>query len=177
MKNLASISVILFLLFTACNEQQKEQRTKGDSTPTVMEQTMKENAEKYIQAWSKNDFDLMKSISVENLVRNANGEITSKNQSEIGETMKFWHTAIPDFNLAQGDIVIKGDKSYSNWTSTGTNTGMFGETPPTGKKSETQGFSVLTFNKEGKIIYEQSYYDLLGVLKQWGYSITPPPSK
>ena len=45
MKNLASISVILFLLFTACNEQQKEQKTKGDSTQTVMEQTMKENAE------------------------------------------------------------------------------------------------------------------------------------
>lgn len=144
------------------------------SPPQAMEQAMKKATEDYLVAWSTNDFNLMKSITSSDLIRNANGEITSSNQTEIGETMKFWHTAIPDFNIEQGTIIIKDGKSYANWTSTGTNTGMFGEAAPTGKSSTTQGFTVLTFNGDGKIIHEQAYYDLLSTVNAWGYSVTPP---
>lgn len=142
--------------------------------PQNKEQTMKKATQDYITAWSTNDFNLMKSVTSADLVRNANGEITSGNQAEIGETMKFWHTAIPDFNLEQGAIIIKDGKSYSSWTSTGTNTGMFGDAPPTGKSSKNLGFTVLTFNDAGKIIHEQAYYDLLSTLDAWGYSVTSP---
>ena len=128
----------------------------------------------YLSAWSTNDFNLMKSVTSSDLVRNANGETTSTNNTQIGETMKFWHTAIPDFNIAQGDIIVNGNKTYVNWTSTGTNTGMFGEAAPTGKSSTTPGFTVLTFNGAGKIIHEQAYYDLLTTINNWGYSVTPP---
>jgi len=128
----------------------------------------------YIKAWSDNDFELMKSITTEGLVRVANGETSSKNQKGIGETMKFWHTTIPDFHLELKNSVVNGNKVYTSWTSTGTNTGNFGENPPTGKKSITQGFTILTFNNEGKIVHEEAYYDLLSVLNQWGYSVTPP---
>lgn len=146
------------------------------ASPMVMEQAMRKATQDYITAWSTNDFTLMKSVTSVDLVRNANGEITSSNQAEIGETMKFWHTAIPDFNLDQGAIIIKDGKSYSSWTSTGTNTGMFGDEAPTGKSSMTPGFTILTFNDAGKIIHEQAYYDLLSTINAWGYSVTPPRS-
>ena len=138
------------------------------------EKGMIKTSSNYIKAWSDNDFELMKSITTENLVRVANGETSSKNQIEIRETMKFWHTTIPDFNLDLKNSVVNGNKTYSSWTSTGTNTGNFGENPPTGKKSITQGFTILTFNNEGKVIHEEAFYDLLSVLNQWGYTITPP---
>lgn len=128
----------------------------------------------YIKAWSDNDFDLLKSISTNDIVRVANGETTSTDRNGIGKSMKFWHTTIPDFNIKKRQTIAVGDKVYSSWTSTGTNTGNFGENPPTGKKSITQGFTVLTFNSDGKIIHEEAYYDLLSVMNQWGYSVTPP---
>ena len=131
-------------------------------------------AENYIKAWSDNDFELMKSITSSDLVRMANGEVTSTDQEGIGEAMKFWHTTIPDFNIVSRQNVVKGNKVYSSWTSSGTNTGNFGENPPTGKESITQGFTVLTFNNEGQIVHEEAYYDLLSVMNQWGYSVTPP---
>ena len=142
--------------------------------PQSLEQTMMEATENYLIAWSTNNFDLMKSITVDELVRNANGEITSKTQAEIGKTMKFWHTAMPDFNIVKGDIAIENRKSYVNWMSSGTNTGMFGEVPPTGMYSETPGFTVLTFDDDGKVVHEQAYYDLLSTVNDWGYSVTPP---
>ncbi len=128
----------------------------------------------FIKAWSDNDFELLKSITTKNIVRVANGETAAKNQDEIGDIMKFWHTTIPDFNLNLKNSVVSGNKTYTSWTSTGTNTGNFGENPPTGKKSITQGFTILTFNNEGKVIHEEAFYDLLSVLNQWGYTVTPP---
>ena len=128
----------------------------------------------FIKAWSDNDFELLKSITTKNIVRVANGETAAKNQDEIGDIMKFWHTTIPDFNLNLKNSVVNGNKTYTSWTSTGTNTGNFGENPPTGKKSITQGFTILTFNNEGKVIHEEAFYDLLSVLNQWGYTVTPP---
>lgn len=128
----------------------------------------------YIKAWSNNDFELMKSLTTEDLVRVANGETSSKNQTGIGETLKFWHTTLPDFKLDLKNSFINGNKAYTSWTSSGTNTGNFGENPPTGKSFKGQGFTILTFNNEGKVVHEEAYYDLLTVLNQWGYSVNPP---
>ncbi|MBT8393218.1 MAG: ester cyclase [Bacteroidia bacterium] len=144
------------------------------SKMTVEEKAMLKANSDFIKAWSDNDFELLKSITTKNIVRVANGETAAKNQDEIGDIMKFWHTTIPDFNLDLKNSVVNGNKTYTSWTSTGTNTGNFGENPPTGKKSITQGFTILTFNNEGKIIHEEAFYDLLSVLNQWGYTVTPP---
>ncbi len=138
------------------------------------EKAMLKASSDFIKAWSDNDFELLKSITSKDIVRVANGETVAKNQDEIGDIMKFWHTTIPDFNLDLKNAVVNGNKTYSSWTSTGTNTGNFGENPPTGKKSITQGFTILTFNNEGKVIHEEAFYDLLSVLNQWGYTMTPP---
>jgi len=131
-------------------------------------------SESYLKAWNDNDFDLMQSLSVNDIVRNANGEITSHNQNEIRETMEFWHTAIPDFKIWANHIVVDRNKSFISWTSKGTNSGMFGDASPTHKSSVTEGFTVLTFNKEGKIVHEQAYYDLLNVVQSWGYTVKHP---
>lgn len=144
------------------------------SNMSDQEKAMLNATSDFIKAWSDNDFELLKSITTKNIVRVANGETAAKNQDEIGEIMKFWHTTIPDFNLELKNSVVNGNKTYTSWTSTGTNTGNFGENPPTGKKSITQGFTILTFNNEGKVIHEEAFYDLLSVLNQWGYSVTPP---
>lgn len=166
--------VILTLLIVSCKEQKKGNVSHTNSKAVAMDLTIKSASEGYLKAWSDNDTVLMQTIAIRNIVRNVNGEITSSNQSGLAQEMKFWHTAIPDFKVVEREIIVVGNRTYANWTCTGTNTGMFGDTPPTGKKSITEGFSILTFDDAGQLVHENAYYDQLGVMEDWGYTVTPP---
>lgn len=138
------------------------------------EQQLKKASENYLKVWSDMDTTLMQTIAIRNMVRNVNGKIVSSNPAGLAENLKFWHTAIPDFKVSPREIIVVANRTYTNWTSTGTHTGMLGETPPTGKKSVIEGFSILTFDDQGKLVHESAYYDLLGVMKDWGYSMAAP---
>ncbi len=170
---LTLICPLLFLLNSCKGKQEGQSSTIGE-TEHVLEQSLKAASEKYMKAWDENDIALMRKITINDFVRKANGGITSSDQSGIEEVMQYWHTAIPDLKISMDQLVVKDGKSYTSWTCTGTNTGNFGETPPTGKKIRTTGFTVLTFNEDGKITKEDAYYDLLGMVEGWGYTLTPP---
>lgn len=165
---------ISFLSGTACKDQKPPQAMESLTTEIQIEKTLKKTSRDYLKAWSGNDTSLLKEIAIRNVVRNVNGEITSNNHKELISAIEFWHTALPDFKVVEKEIIVKGNRTYINWTCTGTNTGMFGEMTPTGKKSKTEGFSILTFDKAGQLIHENAYYDLLRVMQDWGYSVSPP---
>lgn len=166
--------LISFLAASACKDQKPEHVPNSLPTEMPMEETLKEVSKNYLLAWSGNDTSLLKEIAIRNIVRNVNGDITTSSHKELIKAMKFWHTALPDFKVVEKEIIIEGNRAYVNWTSTGTNTGMFGEMTPTGKKSNTEGFSILTFDDSGQLLHENAYYDLLGVMQDWGYSVSPP---
>jgi predicted ester cyclase len=127
-----------------------------------------------IEAWNNNDTELLYANSVENLERFGNGVLEAGNQAEYAGLMAAFHTAIPDFSITASDPFVRGDQAYIRWTAEGTNTGMFNENPPTGKSSVTHGFSIFTYNAEGKVIKEEAFFDNLGYLTAWGYTLTPP---
>ena len=58
------------------------------------------------------------------------------------------------------------------WTITGTNTGV-GTHPPTGKRANSNGFSIIFF-AEGKLTGEWIAYSDLTWVKQLGFTMTPP---
>lgn len=173
-KHIFLLLITAFLTGTACKDQKSEHVTNSLPTEMPIEEALKEASRNYLMAWSGNDTSLLKEIAIRNIVRNVNGEITSSSHKELIKAMKFWHTALPDFKVEEKEIIVEGNRAYINWTSTGTNTGMFGEITPTGKKSKTEGFSILTFDDSGQLIHENVYYDLLGVMQDWGYSMSPP---
>ena len=109
---------------------------------------------------------------VNNVKRTANGAIIAKKQSDYGDFMDVYHSAFPDFKVKIDKSTIFGNTAYIYWTCTGTNTGNFMENEPTNKKIETHGFSVWTFDLEGKCVQEDAFYDNLVVFNQLG--ITPP---
>ena len=164
----------LTLFVFSCKEQKTNSSRESADKLELTDTSLKVSTENYIKAWNNKDLDLLEALTTQNVTREANGEIASVNLEQLSNTMEFWHTAMPDFNIASNQLVVKGNKTYASWTSSGTNTGMFGDLPPTGKKSTTSGFTVLTFNDDGLIIHEQAFYDLLGVMNSWGYSVIPP---
>lgn len=123
------------------------------------------------KAWNANDKEMMASGMTRNFTRTENGNTIAKNPKDYAGFMDLYHGAFPDFTVKIDKTFINGNKAYMNWTCTGTNKGNFMENPPTNKKIKTHGFSVWTFDKDGKAIQEDAFYDNLVVFNQLG--ITP----
>lgn len=148
---------------------QEIERTNAMSADEKAIQTTIDNVTK---AWNSNDKDVMYANMVNNIIRTGNGATIAKTQSDYGDFMEVYHSAFPDFRVNIDKTVIVGNTAYINWTCTGTNTGSFMENEPTNKKIETHGFSVWTFDNEGKCVREDAFYDNLIVFNQLG--IVPP---
>lgn len=173
MKNSILLSIVALLLLLVYCIDPGQQKT-GANHGMAKEQKLKLASENYLKAWSTKDSTLINAMSVPDLERNVNGKIASNEPSGLRESLKFWHTAMPDFKISALEIVVKGNRSYTRWSFTGTHTGMLGDTPPTGKKTTVEGFSILTFDEGGTIIRENTYYDLLGVMRKWGFTVVAP---
>ncbi len=128
--------------------------------------------QKMIPIWNKNDHKALNELSVPNLIRNANGARQASNQDEYAAMMTSFFTGFSDFKVALEDTKINGNKATISWRCTGTNNGEFLGNPPTNKKINLPGISVWTFDKEGKAVQEDAYFDNLTLFNQLG--ITPP---
>ncbi len=81
-------------------------------------------------------------------------------------------TAYPDLNVKIDEIIVKGDRLILRYTSTGTNTGP-GRIPPTGKKIKFSAVSIIRV-VNGKIAEQLTYYNQAALLRQLGFTFTPP---
>jgi len=122
------------------------------------------------KAWNNNDKEMMAAGMTSNFMRTENGTTIAKNPKDYAGFMDVYHGAFPDFTVIIDKTFISGNKVYMNWTCTGTNTGNFMENQPTNKTIKTHGFSVWTFDKDGKAIQEDAFYDNLVVFNQLGIS-------
>ncbi len=156
------------LLLTACAGGYTEEAPNPRD-----EQLLAVNAQLF-EAWDNNNTDLFFTNTVENFERYGNGVLEASNQAEYAGFMAVFHTAIPDFTITASDPFVRGDKTYTRWTATGTNTGMFNGNPATGKASVTHGFTIMTYNAEGKAVKEEAFFDNLSYLTAWGYTLAPP---
>ena len=138
------------------------------------EQAIMATIAKVTEAWSNYDKELFASVSSPNVIRHGNGVLIANNLEEYAGFMDVFHTAFPDFNVAIDNYLIQDGKSYVNWTVTGTNTGEFMGNAPTGKKVETHGVSIWTFDADGKAVQEDAFYDNMELYSQLGYSVSPP---
>jgi steroid delta-isomerase-like uncharacterized protein len=82
-------------------------------------------------------------------------------------------TRYPDFNCTVEELIVKDDRIVWRWIITGTNTGPIGDLPPTGKKIRIEGVGILRV-VDGKIVERLPYYNEANMLRQLGYTITPP---
>jgi predicted ester cyclase len=97
--------------------------------------------------------------------------------------IKAMKTAFPDIHLTVDEIFSEGNKVAVRATVRGTNTGplvglpAFGRletpVPPTGKSVTHSGMYVFTVS-DGKIVSYAAELDQIGLLRQLGWTFTPP---
>lgn len=81
--------------------------------------------------------------------------------------------SFPDFKFTIDSFFVKDDIIYSYWTKKGTNTGPLGRMPTTGKTINLSGFTIYRV-KNGKIIEEHTYWNVLDFYTQLGFQVQPP---
>lgn len=159
---------ILFLLLPlACGSPEK--------TTNSGHSLRKQVVTKYVDSgWNSNDGSTLGKILADEFVRNLNGIQVVKGSVELDAYIQNYRKAFPDLRVTLDQWVESGEQVVAVWTFEGTNTGVFGEFTPTGKKARVHGVSMFTLNEENKISREDIYYNELYLLQQLGYELIPP---
>lgn len=86
-------------------------------------------------------------------------------------------TGFPDFRMSFDEMIVKGETIVTIWSAKGTHTGVLssasGDLPPTGKEFNILGIAINKV-KNGKIVSELVVYNVLDMMQQLGFAITPP---
>lgn len=159
--------IICFFLCFAC--------TNKNSTTLAFEGKILDSTHIYIELCLNNkDFTFLKSCAVDNFKRQLNGILVASNLNEMEAHLSVYNVAFPDLNIKILKQSIHEDQVFVQWQITGTNTGIYAEAPPTGKKINISGSSTLEFNSAGKLSKEIIFYNELDLLQQLGYNLIPP---
>jgi len=154
----------LFLLIFACS--QKNDTKESQHSETVLS---------YVESvWNKKELNNLDSFFIPKFTRNENNIETATDNVELTADVNVIFTAFPDLSVTLEYIVPKDNMVFIHWDLTGTNTGVYGDYPPTGNKVKISGTTRFDFNESGKIISEKVVYNELSLLQQLGYTLSPP---
>ena len=81
--------------------------------------------------------------------------------------------AFSELDVKFEEVIVKGDRIWSRYTMMGINAGSLGDIPATGKKFQVTGIAI-TRIADGKIIEDETYWNVLGFYQQLGFTLSPP---
>ncbi len=164
MKHLLTyISVIIFITLALISCQKKDH--SAEVNPLL---------DKYLSAWNDGNLDILDEITPLDFELRMNPDFEAKvSRDLLKEEIANIRMAYPDFSITIDERLFAGDTAVVIlWTIEATNTGE-GSHPPTGRKVNTKGFSVIFF-AGGKLTGEWIAFSDLSWLRQLGFTITPP---
>ena len=169
-KSLFIVSLVFLLcLIFSCKKQVEE---------GITEEEAKAIHDLYVEARNTVNLDLLDEILKEDIVVHDSGYPEDLvGLDALKEYYSHTHKAFPDLHATIDEIIVKGDKIICVWTFSGTNTGSLhtalGDMPATGNKVQFSGV-VIDRVEEGKMVEEWVYFNVLHLLQQLGFTLTPP---
>lgn len=123
--------------------------------------------------WNTAEFEGIEGLLTEDfeLIESPGYEPTAGIES-FEETVRSYHRSFPDFHLTLDETIYGEGAVAVIWTLRATNTGP-GPPPPTGKRVEVKGMSVIHL-REGRIRDEWIAGNGLEWYRQLGYELVPP---
>ena len=140
----------------------------GNEDPEVEGAACPDIIEGWLKAWSGGDLNGLDAIVHSEFVRFAptSSDTVTHGLAQIKERITAYRTAFPDARITLGEIVCQGGTVFYRWTQTGTNTGP-GDFPPTGNSMDITGVCYAKI-RDGKMIEEHGYFDVLDLMRQLG---------
>jgi steroid delta-isomerase-like uncharacterized protein len=120
------------------------------------------------QLWNTGDSELLPQVYTEQVERtDPNSLQPTRGRQQLAAYISGVHAGFRDFKLEIIGRIGEGDQFATEWTCTGTHTGVFQGIPATGRRVTISGVS-LNWMQDGKIAVEKAYYDRLAMLQQLG---------
>jgi steroid delta-isomerase-like uncharacterized protein len=130
-------------------------------------QPLAERVQSLLAAWNDHDAQRAAAFYADDYV----GEDVGQAQPQHGpadrvRVLEAYVRGFPDLHFT-GDVMVEGEKAVLLWNMQGTHKGRFLNIPPTGRRVEIRGVSVLHF-RDDKIVRGVNIWDMAGLLRSLG---------
>ena len=126
----------------------------------------------YVEAWSTGNVEILDGIMDAQFVRIFGSTISSEGLDSMKIVITSFRETYPDKHWTIDEHIDLGDRSAARWSWTGTNSGLKNPLLK-GKQISLTGLSLFR-KKDGKMVEERIETDVLNMVEQLGYTLTPP---
>ena len=125
-------------------------------------------------AFNARDLDKAVSATVENITWEDHGrDSTTKTRAELKDSLAEWITGFSDAKITDIKAIDAGDTVIVQYIGRGTNDGPMGPAPATSKRVSLSCVDVVNFDKDGKIVRGETYFNMYNLLIQMGLAQVP----
>ncbi|MGI9532138.1 ester cyclase [Lutimonas sp.] len=160
------IFLMIFLFLLSCNQSESAAEKERKNLKTCL--SFVDNV------WNNKDLTSLESFFADTFSRNVNSIEAASNLHEMTAIFNIYFIAFPDLHFTVEQITPIDDQLFMTWNMTGTNTGVFGDNPATGKQVQINGITRLDFNDDNKIVKQNVFYTELSLLQQLGHTLQRP---
>jgi steroid delta-isomerase-like uncharacterized protein len=125
----------------------------------------------YEEVWGKGNVDVADEVFAAGYIRHdlrpGNPLPGPAGQKQIAADFR---AAFPDLHFTLELLVAEADMVVGRWTAIGTNTGLWGNIPPTGKIAKFSAVNIFRI-ANGKVVEIWNHRDDLGLMQQLGAPI------
>lgn len=127
------------------------------------------------EAFNRRDYEAAVSVIGENAVLTDHGrDQTFKGPEQAKASLQEWAKAFSDGKVTVERAYDAGDTVIVEFRGTGTNDGPMGPMPATGKRVDVPFCDVWQFGPDGKVIRNDTYFNLYSMMVQMGLAEPPP---
>ena len=165
MKNIILFLITILVLFLSC--QPKEDKPFTDEQATTL-------LNRFMETIMYADTTYVEDIIHPNCVLRY--PVLPEPIRGIGDCKTFIMNTANTFSEFIGtveNVNVKGDEIWCRYSMKGIHTGPLGDIPATGKKFQVTGMAI-TRVEDGKIIEDETYWNVLGLFQQLGFTLLPP---
>jgi steroid delta-isomerase-like uncharacterized protein len=165
-------SLILLVCLTYCCQQKEAEEVPA----AVSVEEIKANLQKEIgEAWNKGNVDVLDELYASDMVYHIPPYPDVVGLEAYKKFILGNRSSYPDIMLTIQEVIVEGNSGSMLWTYEGTQEGgspVFG-IPPTGEHVIFKGCAFF-HTQDGKTVETWNYVDWVGLMKQLGFTITPP---
>lgn len=121
-----------------------------------------------MEAWNSHDAERVTRFYTSDYKGEDVAQATPQRGPEgMREMMARYWNAFPDLHFTTQEVVVQGNRVALVWTARGTHRGRLMNIPPTGRRIQVQGASLLTV-ESGRIKRAFYIWDVAGLLREIG---------
>jgi steroid delta-isomerase-like uncharacterized protein len=122
------------------------------------------------ESWNRRDYEGVVRNMTEGVIYTDHARSQSFNTKQrFREWSESWAKALPDGKITNANYIDAGDTVVVQFTATGTNKGPFAGLQPTGRRVTFPFLEVWHFDKSGRMVSGNAYYDQYTILTQLGH--------